>query len=354
MGSMGIGGYYEADYSNDCDSIKRLSIAFDNGLTFIDTAEIYGAGHSEELIGKAIAGRREEIIVASKFSPENSRKDDVINAAHNSLRRLNTEYIDLYQTHWPNPSVAFEETMEGIKSLFDQGLIRYFGLSNATKKQIDLAEKTLEQGSFISIQQAFNLSDRFSEKHFLPNCQANDRIMISYSPLMEGKLLPTDKRKDEFAKISQDTGLSISQLILSWILSHDNVVVIPKATSPKHLESNIKAVEFELPADLAKKISDLYQEEIIEIHPDQIQVKGFRDKIMYTSIQEALENKRNMSPSPKELSDDFLMNEPFRPVKLKKVKDPVKPYMLTEGALRYWAWNIAFRGKKRIKSVITE
>jgi hypothetical protein len=171
---------------------------------------------------------------------------------------------------------------------------------------------------------------------------------------MEGKLLPTDKRKDEFAKISQDTGLSITQLILSWILSHENVVVIPKATSPKHLESNIKAVEFELPADLAKKISDLYQEEIIEIHPDQIQVKGFRDKIMYTSIQEALENKRNMSPSPKELSDDFLMNEPFRPVKLKKVKDPVKPYMLTEGALRYWAWNIAFRGKKRIKSVIIE
>ncbi len=130
QGTMGIGGYYEKDCTRDAEWIAGLRRGIDLGLTLIDTAEVYGAGHSEELVGQAIKEVRDEVFLVSKFSAEHSRVSQVIAAAERSLRRLGTDRIDLYQPHWPNPSVPFEETAEALEILVQSGKVRFVGLSN--------------------------------------------------------------------------------------------------------------------------------------------------------------------------------------------------------------------------------
>ena len=216
QGMMGIGGYFERD-SSDSHSIDILRKGFEKGLTFVDTAEIYGAGHSEEILGYAVKDCRSEVQIGTKFSPENS-PNRMIDACKSSLERLKTDYIDLYQTHWPSSDIKFESTLDGFNSLLREGLIKYVGLSNATLKQVSLAKEKLPEGRFV-LQQAFNLADRFAEENFLPACQKEGRLMIAYSPLMEGKFVPNDNRKDQIQAYASKLGLTLPQLILALILT---------------------------------------------------------------------------------------------------------------------------------------
>ena len=119
QGTMGIGGRFERDVSSDAECIRLLRLGVDLGLTLIDTAEVYGEGHAEELAGVALRGLRDRVVVATKFSPEHSTYEGVIRAAEGSLRRLQTDYIDLYQAHWPNPRVPIEDTMRAMEKLVD-------------------------------------------------------------------------------------------------------------------------------------------------------------------------------------------------------------------------------------------
>ena len=190
QGCMGIGGEFTREVNNDVDYISALRLGVDLGLTFLDTAEVYGGGHSEELIGRAIRGIRSKVFIASKFSPENSSYKNVLEAAERSLTRLKTEYLDLYQVHWPNPKIPVCETMAALEKLVQDGKILNIGVSNFSKLQMIEAQQCLVTTKIISNQVEYNLFDRFIENDIYPHCMSNNSTLIAYSPLEKGSRRP--------------------------------------------------------------------------------------------------------------------------------------------------------------------
>ena len=273
-------------------------------------------------------------------------------AADRSLKRLGVDTIDLYQTHWPNLAVPFASTLDGLRSLLDQGKIRAVGLSNSSRRQWDLAHAAFSPDKLVSFQQQYNLADRSVEITHLPICRATGLALIAYSPLLEGQITPNDERRFELEALAKVSGITIGQLVLAWLLRHPEAVVIPKATSPAHLEENIAAAAAVLDPDTADAIQRLYSPHLLEIAPDNIDVVDDANRNVYKTQQDALSNWAGMIPSPREMADEFLAGEAFKPIKVRRGTGTSKSYVLTEGRLRYWAWVIAYGDRKPIACIL--
>jgi aryl-alcohol dehydrogenase-like predicted oxidoreductase len=352
VGTMGLGGYFDRDDSTDLAVVSGLNYAISQGINLIDTAEIYGAGHSEELVGQAIRNCRSEVVVATKFSPENSSSIDVIKAAERSLVRLKTDYIDLYQTHWPNIQVGFDETMEALHSLLESGKVRAVGLSNASAMQMKLMRSSFRPSVFVSLQQQYNLADRYVESTHLPFCEDFGCSLLAYSPLLEGKMVPEDERIPKIRKIADECGLGLGEMVLSWLLRRPEVVVIPKASKREHLDSNLRASELVLSPSILNAIDQLYPLVVVHVNSEQVEVSDVSGRRVYKTVEEALENTLKMNPSPSELAAEIRLGADFKPIKVRRVLDCDKDYVLTEGRLRYWAWVIAFGCEKQIPCLL--
>jgi aryl-alcohol dehydrogenase-like predicted oxidoreductase len=345
-GTMGLGGYFTRDESRDGAMIQVLQQAIEGGANLIDTAEIYGDGHAEELVGKAISGRRSQVVVATKFSPEHSTSQAVIQAAERSLSRLRTDVIDLFQTHWPNPRVPFDQTLEGLQTLLARGWVRCVGLSNASLRQTRACQHAFAPGQFVSLQQQYNLADRYVEQTHLTFCRDNSCALLAYSPLLEGKLAPVDERQSELGRLAEQLNLTLGQLILAWLLRHPEVVVIPKAGTPKHVSANIAAAQVRLPPEIITRVDELYSQQVLFLEPRAITIEDTPNRHVYRNLEQALANPARMSPSPAEFAEDIRTGEPFKPVKVRRAAETQYGYHLAEGRLRYWAWVIAFGDEK--------
>ena len=171
VGTWGIGGLISPEYSKDKQWIETLKAGINMGLKLIDTAEIYGGGHTEELVGEAIKSfNREEIFIISKVSPNNLRREDLIKSVKRSLGRLKTKYIDIYLIHWPEQNMPLREAMKTLENLVDTGFIRYIGVSNFNLELLEEARSYLSKYDIVVNQVKYNLLDRTIEKDLLPYC----------------------------------------------------------------------------------------------------------------------------------------------------------------------------------------
>jgi diketogulonate reductase-like aldo/keto reductase len=242
MGTWGIGGYETPDYSNDNESIEALRYGLELGINLIDTAEFYGAGHSEEIVGKAIKEyERESIFIISKVWPSHFRYKDVLKAAKNSVKRLNT-YIDLYLLHWPNPDVPLSETMRAMEELVDEGLIRYIGVSNFNLSLLQEAQSVMKRYEVVANEVKYSLRDRWVEKELLPYMEKERIALIAYTPLEKGRLA----KNKCLAEIGKKYNKTSAQVALNWLIWKENVIAIPKANNRKHLEENFGAMGWRL------------------------------------------------------------------------------------------------------------
>src|SRR5467141_986970 len=178
QGTWGMGGEMGSDPSTDKVSIEAIRLGLDLGMNFIDTAEMYGAGHSEEVVAQALEGRREGVFVASKVSPRHFAHDDVLRSARMSLKRLNRKQMDLYQLHWPNPNIPIEETMRSMEKLVKDGLIRFIGVSNFSVEQMKEAQESLSHEKIVSNQIEYSLVNRSPEAGVLQYCQKEGVTVI--------------------------------------------------------------------------------------------------------------------------------------------------------------------------------
>jgi diketogulonate reductase-like aldo/keto reductase len=213
--------------------VEPLRSGIAAGATFIDTAESYG---TEEVVAEAIRGNRERVFLATKVSPENLRREDLLAAADRSLRALNTDYIDLYQVHEPNGKIPIEETMGAMEELVDAGKVRFIGVSNFSVEQTRRAQQALRKYPLVSNQVRYNLIDRTIETELLPFCEANRILVIAYSPL--GRELQRVRDCDPAGildAIARETGKTVPQVILNWVLRRPSVVAIPKGNSVEHV-----------------------------------------------------------------------------------------------------------------------
>lgn len=235
------------DRSRRKSEIAALRLGLDLGMTLIDTAEMYGEGAAEEVVGEAIADRaREEVFIVTKVYPHNATRRGVVEACTRSLRRLKTEYIDLYLLHWRG-NIPLSETLEAFQSLKKNGSIRDFGVSNFDVSDMEEA-CALPGGNEIATNQVlYNLMHRGIEWDLLPWCRTRGIPIMAYSPVgidaAEQRRVFNNANVKEIASRHNATP---AQLTLAWLLRHPDVIVIPKASRPEHIRENHAALEIKL------------------------------------------------------------------------------------------------------------
>ncbi|MFH1387080.1 MAG: aldo/keto reductase [bacterium] len=343
------------EYKWDESQINTLRAGIDLGMNLIDTAEEYDNGRSEEIVGKAIKGIRDNVIIATKYSPLHNSYDSVINAVEGSLRRLQTDRIDLYQMHWPNPSVSLDETLSAMEHLIKTGKVCYIGLGNMFLRELKEARNLVK--SISSLQIEYNLFDRTIESEIIPFCLECNIFILAYSPLDKGRIgdgLEQIRTMNEIAKKHQKTP---AQVALRWLIEKKTVVVIPKAKNIKHLKENAAAAAFDLEKEDIQMIDKAFDRQIMFIAPEKILVslKGEGNKAVYQTIDDAKKNKMGFVPSPSVLSKSIIKENIIKPVRLVRSKDKSGKYdyALVEGRIRYWAWVIAY-GNRPIPAYIRD
>ena len=271
---------YGDDYARQ-EAVRILERALELGINLIDTAEIYGFGESERIIGRALGERRKDAFLATKVFPVMPLAPIVEQRGHSSAARLQTDTIDLYQVHWPNPFVPIGPQMDGMRRLQKAGVVRHVGVSNFSLAQWQGAERSL--GSpVLSNQVRFSLVARKPDQNLVPYAQANDRLVIAYSPLGQGLLsakydatnpptgaarasnalfLPENlERAHELINALRDVAKAHdstpAQVALAWVISHGNVVAIPGASKVSQLESNAAAADLELTSDEIGRLTE--------------------------------------------------------------------------------------------------
>jgi diketogulonate reductase-like aldo/keto reductase len=245
LGTWGMGGRQIEDHRWDSENVTAIRMAIELGFTHIDTAEYYGAGHAEELVGEAIETYpRDSLFITTKVWHTHLRHSDLVSSMKKSLRRLGLDYVDLYLVHWPNPDVPLRETMMAMEHCADEGYTRYIGVSNFSRSLMMEAQSHLETHTLVANQVEYSLLDQKPKMDLLPSIQAEGRTLIAYSPLGKGILAkPGNKVLDEMAEKYEK---SQAQVALNWLISQENVVAIPKTSNPVHLLDIVGAVGWEI------------------------------------------------------------------------------------------------------------
>ena len=304
FGSWAIGGRDWGPQDDD-DAVAAIRTAIDMGVTTIDTAAVYGFGHSESLVAKAVAGRRDQVQILTKYGVRgmigkggapgkrtddtgklrpvymNSRKDSVLAECEQSLRRLATDYIDLYQCHWRDRTTPVEETMAAVDQLLTQGKIRAAGVSNFTADEIEAARQVVP---IVSVQPPYSMLQRGAEKDILPHCRANSISVLIYSPMQRGLLTgaftpdrtigPGDHRAglsvfsvenrrrvqtflDDIRPLAQAHNATLGQVAVNWALQQPGVTAaLVGCRNVRQAEENCRAFDFKLTAEEIRQITD--------------------------------------------------------------------------------------------------
>jgi diketogulonate reductase-like aldo/keto reductase len=246
---LGQGTWYMGeDARRRKDEVAALRLGLDLGMTLIDTAEMYGDGGAERVVGEAIQGRRDEVFLVSKVLPSNASRRGTIAACERSLERLGIERIDLYLLHWRG-GPPLEETLAGFAALLEAGKIRYWGVSNFDVDDMEELVALPGSDAVQTDQVLYNLVRRGIELDLLPWCRQRGIPVMAYSPIEQGRLLGHAALK----AVALRHRATPAQIALAWVLSHNGVIAIPKASNPAHVRENRAAHDLRLTTeDLAE------------------------------------------------------------------------------------------------------
>jgi diketogulonate reductase-like aldo/keto reductase len=245
FGTSRIGGNLLPNRSRDQFYLSALRSALELGYAHFDTAELYSLGHSEELIGRAIretGAKRESMFITTKVWPTHLRYKNVLRACENSLRRLGTDYIDLYLIHWQNPFIALKDTFRALNQLVREGRVKHVGVSNFNLNLLKQSQ-ALSESPITTNQVPYSLFHRSYVKNgVLEYCQQNDILLTAYTPVGRGNIL-ANKTLRSIASAHQATP---HQIVLAWLVAQARVITIPMSFIPQHQKENLDAVNIEL------------------------------------------------------------------------------------------------------------
>jgi diketogulonate reductase-like aldo/keto reductase len=255
FGAYRIGGSTAANPSLDGKSLNALRTALEAGYTHYDTAEIYAAGRSEELVGRAVreSGKmREDLFITSKVHPNHLRYGDVLTACENSLQRLGTEYLDLYLIHWPRAGMNLEEAFRALNKLVRDGRVKHLGVSNFDLRLLKRSQ-SLSETPILTNQVHYSLAHRnYAENGTLEYCRQNDILLTAHTPLEEGSLRANKALKS----IAQMYGATTFQIALAWLISQPRVITIPMSFNPRHIRENFDAADIELTPNEIERLTE--------------------------------------------------------------------------------------------------
>ena len=254
---MGTAGMCDSSVADE-EAVAALRAAVNAGITHIDTAEGYASGRAEEIIGKLnqIIDRN-KLFITTKVAPRNLSYDSVICAAKESLRRMQTNYVDLYLVHGPNPRFPLRETMRAMDFLVEQKLVRFIGVSNFSLGLLKKAQ-SYTKNKIVANQIEYSLAERSPEDGMLQYCQKNGITLIAYSPLARG-LLAKQNHNERLDFLCKKHGKTPAQIALNWLISHENVAVIPKAKDIAHMKENAGSIGWKLPQEDIELLNDEFR-----------------------------------------------------------------------------------------------
>lgn len=240
--------------------VEPLRRGIELGAFLIDTAEMY---RTEDVVGQAVKGIRDQVFIATKVSGGHLRYDDVLRAAEASLHELETDFIDLYQIHWPNSSVPIKETMRAMETLVDRGLVKHIGVSNFSVGQLRAAQAAMTKHPVVSNQVLYNLNSREIEDDLLPYCQQQNVTIIAYTPLDDGRLAVKSRfRRRQGMKVLEEVAAQVqktlAQVALNWCTAHPNVIAIPKSDSVARTEENCGASGWRLSKEQMQRLDEAF------------------------------------------------------------------------------------------------
>jgi diketogulonate reductase-like aldo/keto reductase len=242
--ALGLGTYQiGANGASVRDGVRALRHGIDLGMTLIDTAELYGSGHAEQVVGEAIEGIRDRVFITSKVHPKNASRSATLEACERSLRQLNIEQLDLYLLHWKG-EFPVPETIEALERLKSDGKIARWGVSNLDMDDLAVVEALPGGANLMTNQILYNLLHRSIEHDMLPWSRQRGVPLMAYSPLEEGRLLS----HPQLVRIATDRGATAAQVAIAFILSK-GIVAIPKSSSVERVTENHAAAMLELGAD---------------------------------------------------------------------------------------------------------
>jgi len=324
-------GTGENSWTEEYANVLRFGVSV--GMNFIDTAECYG---NEEVVGKAIKEIRRDVILATKFSPENSY--NINHSLERSLKKLGTDYVDIYQMHWPYPGVPLQDIVGSMIEIKKQGKVKEIGLSNLYVE--DLVSLGNDLREIYSIQLEYNLFDRSIEHDMVQFCDTNDVKIIGYSPLDQGRIVDGNDNKKVIKQIADKYEKTEGQIVLQWLVKKSNVLVIPASKNKNRTRDNGESMSFNMEEKDFEKIDSITGNDISYIAAKDINVvpQGRNNSFVYTTLQEAKENQKGFCPSPVELAEHISEYSNPKPVRVVRNEDS---FDLVEGRTRYWAMVIA-------------
>lgn len=330
---FGAGGEFLSGDSNFKD---LLTCALEHGLNFIDTAEVYRDGKSEKLIGEVLGGvERQSIFIATKISPEHISPNKFLQALENSLIRLNTDYIDLYQIHWPVLPKQLDSCLNLIIKAQSNGLIRHIGFSNCTSNYLDKIIDNIP--NFSSVQFEYSLRDRYAEYDLLPYVNKKNLTPIVYGFFKN--LTTSDYHCIE--NISSKYGISPRAFILNWAFKK-NLKVLITTENKKHLLENICFSKLNVGDEECRQLEAVIPYEMNYIRPSLMKVYEAGSAKVYTTLIEAQNNLWGAHPSPRDMAVELTEISIQKPIKAKLVDGQL---FVVQGSMRYWGWVIAFGDK---------
>ena len=249
QGTWGMGeGISPEDIEAD-----SLRAGLDLGLKLIDTAEMYGNGGSERVVGKALVGRRDDAFVVSKVLPSHASRKGTIEACERSLKNLKIEKIDLYLLHWQS-SVPLSETVEALEKLVTQGKIGAWGVSNFDTALMENLAQIAAKGHIATNQILYNLSRRGPEFDLIPWCEDHNIPVMAYAPIEQGRIM----KDRDLLELARKLNVAPSVLALAWVIRNPLMIAIPKTSSIKHLRENTKALDLTLDQDVLRALDKIF------------------------------------------------------------------------------------------------
>ncbi|MDP8889079.1 MAG: aldo/keto reductase [Thermoproteota archaeon] len=242
---IGMGTWLIEGRSREAErrAIEALRLGLDLGMNHIDTAEMYGNGRAEELVAEAVDEQRKKVFLVSKVLPSNASYQGTLKACERSLKRLKTDFIDLYLLHWPSSQHPIKETMRAMEKLVDESMIRFIGVSNFDVEQLREAQDALKKYRIACNQVLYHLAYRGIERDLLPYCFENEIAIVGYSPFGHGNFPSSNSRQGKvLAEIAKRHNRTVRQVALNFLTRDPNLFTIPKTGNPDHVRDNSAAV----------------------------------------------------------------------------------------------------------------
>lgn len=351
IGTNGVGNFQHNSREKTRNRQKIYQFALENGVNLFDSAELYGEGYAEFILGKTFSKKRRHIVISSKVSPDNCTHFALKRSLKESLKRLQTDYIDLYQLHWVNPLIPLEETMATLEELVLAGYVKAIGVCNFSIPMVTQASKYLKKNKISSNHIELNLSSQHEAFSNLSFYQKNKISLIGYGALNHLHLNHNGPQKKFLDSLQKKYTKTLSQILIRYFTSFENVILLSRTDNIEHLENNLKSFDFNLAPEEHEQFYNLFHLKVQNIPMKRIKIPKQFEKFSNVDI---LRNENNLIPSPLTISQTIVKYDYFKPLKLMGENGYfyLDNYDFYGELKKYLAWKLLYNASKPIPAIV--